>query len=354
MTESWSQADLTSSNPPPSQSRPEAANFPNQTYEMSADRQLFHAPEKYPEPPKNMYYEVPKEQPASQRPKPIFPWETNQPKPTRVFADDPPPTPSETAPSIITDDDDTETETVAPSTPTISVTSQEPLAGFSRSNAWDDMPEIDRYIANLPQNRCAKVQVLFDDAQGPTRSGDQSITSPTSEAPSQQHDRRGSLKITDFPTEIERPSLPVTPAPVRRPSFWGEERDAAGELPAAEGVPEQSQWNPTERLVELQRRQSQVLEKGPQSPSKAIPDRQMLGSAAFVADEAIPESTRGAPSIAEEPTPGSVEDNTPVPASTRTASEGDAVALPTAPVPVPISAAPNLAGRAPNPAATTA
>ena len=349
MIGSWNQADLASSNPPPSQSRPEAANFPNQTYEMSADPQLFHAPEKYPEPPKNMYYEVPEGQPASQRPKPIFPWETNQLKPTRVFADDPPTT-SETAPSVTTDDD-TQTETVSPSTPTISVTSQELLPGFSRSNAWDDMPEIDRYIANLPQNRHAKIQVLLNNTQGPSGSGDQSITSPASEA-QPQHDRRGSIKITDFPTEIERPSLPVTPAPVRRPSFWGEERDAAGELPAAEGVPEQSQWDPSERLVALQRSQSQVLEMGPQSPSKAIPDRQMLGSAVLVAEEAAPESTREAPATAEEPTAESVEENTPVPAATRIDGEEEVAALPTAPVSVPISRALNRADAARNPAAT--
>jgi len=34
----------------------------------------------------------------------------------------------------------------------------------------------------------------------------------------------------------------VTPAPIRRPSFWGEERDEEGELPAAEGVPSQEDW----------------------------------------------------------------------------------------------------------------
>lgn len=50
------------------------------------------------------------------------------------------------------------------------------------------------------------------------------------------------MRLTDFPTELERPSLPVTPAPRRRPSFWGEERDEKGELPAAEGVPAQEDW----------------------------------------------------------------------------------------------------------------
>jgi hypothetical protein len=33
----------------------------------------------------------------------------------------------------------------------------------------------------------------------------------------------------------------VTPAPIRRPSFWGDDRDEAS-LPAAEGVPKQEDW----------------------------------------------------------------------------------------------------------------
>ncbi len=84
------------------------------------------------------------------------------------------------------------------------------------------------------------------------------------------------MRLTDFPTEFERPSLPVTPAPVRRPSFWGAERDAQGDLPAAEGVPDQSEWDPVSKLAELQRRQSEVLGQGPGSPTRAIPDRQMV------------------------------------------------------------------------------
>ncbi len=99
------------------------------------------------------------------------------------------------------------------------------------------------------------------------------------------------MKLTDFPTEIERPSLPVTPAPVRRPSFWGAERDAQGQLPGAEGVPEQSEWDPVTRLAELQRRQSDVLEKGSaEGAGRVIPDRRM------------PESARGIPETWEEET----------------------------------------------------
>lgn len=311
---------------PPAQSRPEAANFPNQTYEMSEDRHLFQAPPQYPEPPKNMYYEVPKERPVNDRPPPIFPWELSQPKPTRVFAEDLTPTPSapqtETTPSVTTDDDTT-TETASPSTPTVKVSSPEPFTSFSRTNAWDDIPEIDRYISSLPQNRRANVQVLFNNISQPAQSStspinDPSITSPTAEKPlsQPQTDRRASVKITDFPTEIERPSLPVTPAPVRRPSFWGEERDSAGELPAAEGVPQnQNEWNPSAKLAELQRRQSEVLEKGPPSPPRPMPQRAMVGS-----------------TISE------------VPEGARIATLEEAKSLPTQPQPVPVFGTLNFGG----------
>jgi len=113
-----------------------------------------------------------------------------------------------------------------------------------------------------------------------TAATSEAILSPDA-APAPQ-ERRPSMRLTDFPTEIERPSLPVTPAPVRRPSFWGEERDEAGELPAAEGVPKQEHWNPAAKLEELQQRQSEVLAQGPTSPQREIPDRKLPGSAAPV------------------------------------------------------------------------
>ena len=258
---------------------------------MSEDRSLFQAP-KPPEPPKGMY-EIPKT-PADERLKPIFPWESRALKPTRVFADDVPepstaPS-SETAPSTITDPTDTEeteTEKITPTTPSVGFTSAEAFANYARSNAWDDMPEIDRYIASLPQNRRAKVQVLFNKVNNtaaplePSSStGESALFSPSTEdaPPASATQRRPSMKVTDFPTEIERPSLPVTPAPVRRPSFWSAERDAAGDLPGAEGVPEQSEWDPVAKLVELQRRQSEVLEKGQVGEGRSIPSRGLVES----------------------------------------------------------------------------
>lgn len=199
---------------------------------MSSDPTPFKAPERYPDPPKDMYYEVPKT-PTYQKPAPIFPWEKNAPKPTRVFPEDnfdvaEYHSTSDLSPALIDEDDD-KTAAVTVTTPTIQVTSADPWQTFTRGNAWDDIPEIERYIGNLQKNRKGNIQVL----QG-YGSGIEQVSSPGA--------RRHSMKLTDFPTELERPSLPVTPAPIRRPSFWGEERDEEGELPAAEGVPSQEDW----------------------------------------------------------------------------------------------------------------
>ncbi|KAM3065697.1 glycogenin glucosyltransferase [Clarireedia jacksonii] len=197
--------------PPPEGSGPEASNFPTTHYDMSHDATPFKAPGRYPDPPSNMYYEVPKT-PKYQRPAPIFPWEQNAPEPTRVFAED--------------NYDDTVPEVAeVPETPTsATATNDDDQPTYARGNAWDEVPEIERYVGNLTKGRKGDVQVV----QGTG-------------------------------AELERPSLPVTPAPIRRPSFWGEERDAEGQLPGAEGVPSQEDWDPAAQLDMLARRQSDVL-----------------------------------------------------------------------------------------------
>jgi hypothetical protein len=307
--------------PPPPHSKPEASNFPNQIYDMSEDRSLFVPPAKYPDPPKDMWYEVPEKVPEPPKPKPIFPWEGRTRKPTRVFptfkAPTPPPilkpepieTPitdatDATYATDATDDKDdkdaTQESQETESTPPAATGSPDLWQYFQqRTNAWDDMPEIEQYVRAFSQSRRGKIQVLH---QAHTQSsGD--VKLPPDEG------RRPSMKVTDFPTEIERPSLPVTPAPIRRLSFWSEERDEAGDLPAAEGVPTQEEWvrrfssypkpefpalspplpgfwrcqfcgrqNPISKLDELQRRQSRVLEIGPELPTKDMPTREMPGS----------------------------------------------------------------------------
>ncbi|KAH7382180.1 nucleotide-diphospho-sugar transferase [Pyrenochaeta sp. MPI-SDFR-AT-0127] len=239
---------------PPVQSKPEAANFPSQTYTFSDSHTLFKAPQAYPDPPKDMWYKVPESRPKpAEKPKPIFPWEQEpeRPKATRVFAEDLPPEPTP-APAVSSPvhafstvhyQDELET---APAGADVGVTSPDSISSpksadeqwqaFQQSNvnAWDSVPGIETYVRAIMEShgRRGKTQILHQ------VTGTEDLSSPLLE----RRNRRESLILTDFPSAVERPSLPVTPAPVRRPTFWGGERDEAGELPAAEGVPDQTEW----------------------------------------------------------------------------------------------------------------
>ncbi|KAK2002009.1 nucleotide-diphospho-sugar transferase [Colletotrichum falcatum] len=254
------------SQPPPADSRPEALNFPSQTYEMSQDPAPFVPPERYPSPPRNMWYEVPKQKPT-QKPRPLFPWEANQPKPTRTFTADlvvpeaeessGTPTGEEAAssgsqapaePSLIgPSTTGQKSEPSTPSTPTIKVSPSNPWTAFTRTNAWDEVPEIERYVEGLQKHRRGKSQGLVGVYDGKA---------------AKEH----GLKLTDFPSVVERPSLPVTPAPIRRPKFWGGgpsagDGDNEEELPVAQGVPPQSDWDPSAQLQKLAKQQSEALLK---------------------------------------------------------------------------------------------
>ncbi|KAJ4399647.1 glycogenin glucosyltransferase [Didymella pomorum] len=290
---------------PPAQSKPEAANFPRETYTFNESRDLFNAPSAYPEPPQDMWYKVPENKPKPyEAPKPIFPWEmeASRPKPTRVFAEDyPPPAPAPAPAPEVSEfeaspptaqfttthyDHDSSQDQWTRAKPTRvwrddpppfkPQTAEESWQAFSQSsaNAWDSVPGIDTYVRSImeTQTKRGKVQVLQQ------ATGTDDLGSPTLS----RKDRRESLILTDFPTAVERPSLPVTPAPVRRPTFWGEERDEQGELPAAEGVPDQNEWNPEVKLEELRR--SSVVEfehlkkdEHPEPPLRALPEHSVLG-----------------------------------------------------------------------------
>ncbi|KAL5116434.1 glycogenin glucosyltransferase [Pleosporales sp. CAS-2024a] len=277
---------------PPTQSKPEAANFPIEQYAFSESRQLFQAPQSYPEPPKDMWYKVPESRPrTADKPKAIFPWEQqgDRPKPTRVFAEDlvPEPTPdvsSPTHPFSTVHYDSSELEASAASTEGVNspqgVSSpkpaDQPWQTFQKNsgNAWDNMPGIENYVRAIMESqggRRTKSQILQ-----PT-TGTEELHSPQLE----RKNRRESLILTDFPSAMERPSLPVTPAPIRRPTFWGEERYETSELAAAEGVPDQTEWNPTAKLEELRRSSLVEFEHltkdpHPDPPLRALPEHSVL------------------------------------------------------------------------------
>lgn len=298
-----------------------------------------------------MWYEVPTA-PSYQPPAPLFPWETHAPKPTRVFpgeggSGDQPVFGGATLPVQGTEkeekaEDEGSSGTSAPETFRAEPSPGESWASYSRANVWDEMPEIERYISAIQRNRKGQVQVLHSrspsGAMGPSSSG-----TPTGSG------RRVSLKLTDFPTEVERPSLPVTPAPVRPATFWGDEQEeeGEGELPAAVGVPAQEDWvgphshphlrashphpqsqsdlgstqrqaptvvvdcpncgfkfrlimgqNPTDQLDKLARDQTvmlttKLLRKDSASPTRDIPDRVMpFGSEGMVSPTYVPQAPR--------------------------------------------------------------
>jgi len=176
-----------------------------------------------------MYYEVPKEKPKPQeKPKAIFPWEREKymPKPTRVFAEDfpLPPLPQQlptTAKGQLPTSMTEPTEIVAP------------IPFMPQPNVWDNVQSIDRYVRAVMESKIRRSRSTFQ-----TQARLEDVMSPKAE----RSDRRESLILTDFPSADDRPSLPVTPAPIRRPTFWEGERDDEGNLLAAEGVPDQADW----------------------------------------------------------------------------------------------------------------
>ncbi|KAJ5514248.1 Glycosyl transferase family 8 [Penicillium fimorum] len=219
--------------PPPVNTKPEGFSLQQKTYDMSEDTHLFQPPSSYPEAPKNMWYQVPPK--PEPKPTTVFPWESHAPKPTRVFAEEAPVESAET--SVIPKEPVQHSlpSEPAPPGPSPSYTrvpfepSAESWQAYNRSNAWDEDPEIQRYIETI-QARRTKSQVTSPGAN--SNSPDKSPPAPGS---------RPSIKITDFPTEDERPSLPVTPAPIHRISY-GDEASGTAALPVAEGVPSQEEW----------------------------------------------------------------------------------------------------------------
>ncbi|KAG5951116.1 hypothetical protein E4U53_003745 [Claviceps sorghi] len=265
--------------PPPPNSKPEAVDFPTAHYEMSRDPSPFVPPMRYPSPPKNMWYKVPEPTRTSAgKPRQIFPWEAKQPTPSRSFAGAVTHEPDLISPAAEASASLEglalpSSHTGASSTPghpmtssgagslqeevseTAPATTGDPWDSFSRANAWDNVPGIGQYVEKFQKRRHENSRSSV--------STPGFVPSPSATAGTLRMPR--ALRVTDFPTEVERPSLPVTPAPIKRPSFWGEDevhsdaRDEARSLPAAEGVPSQSDWDPAAQLEKLAQQHSEAL-----------------------------------------------------------------------------------------------
>ncbi|KAF3491654.1 glycogenin-2 [Arthroderma uncinatum] len=247
--------------PPPVDSKPEAVSFPVQIYTMSKDTELFQPPKSYPEAPKNMYYEVPTTAPTPKKQTSVFPWERSAPTPTRIFLGE------EWESSQATESPTSSTRPI----PGQAEWSSQGLESYPRSNAWDEVPEIEKYMRSLHKPRQAGVSVISGSGSSHTRG-------PSTGSKSSS--RKSNLRLTHFPPEQERPSPAVTPALIMRSPSLSSTADESWEneeLPAAEGVPSQKEWNPVQRLKELQRRQSLFLEKPIEFQSREVPKRQMPG-----------------------------------------------------------------------------
>ncbi|RWA08041.1 hypothetical protein EKO27_g7073 [Xylaria grammica] len=243
--------------PPPAESKPEAINFPATIYEMSTSAAPFIAPQRYPSPPKGMWYDIPKETPAasSEPLKPIFPWETRRSTPSRVFVDEGPKfsQPSGVhsfdahsgeqeaqplAESIVTGTPTARrgSEPLTPTTPTIQVNTSNPWTSYSRTNAWDEVPEIERYVDFVQRSQKPR-----------------SRRSP------------GTIGLPSPGDGIENVTWRRRGTPIHRPNFWGDASIGEGDvnplLPSAEGVPGQGDWDPVAQLQKLAKQQSEELLK---------------------------------------------------------------------------------------------
>lgn len=254
-------------------------------------------------------------------PRHVFPWEARAPKPTRVFPQADVLSPPAAATEILTEEaqgNSTNEELRRTRSP------ENPWEAFSqRTNQWDENPEITRYMEKLNKPRKAPIQVLLNQ---------QSQLDDGKEGPPPVTERRISLRLTDFPTAVERPSLPVTPAPIRRSGYFGEETEEQSVMPIAQGVPRQEEWvrrftsqylpavpnpilrdiggtlhltcqhcgkqNPIIKLEELQRRQNQMLAgeelitSAPTLPEREMPESQSAEEAIEAAVKSMTISSR--------------------------------------------------------------
>lgn len=285
--------DATRAAPPP-RSEPEAASFSNPLYEFNNDPKPFRPPHSYAEPPKDMYYSVPSTKPkVEDKPPPIFPWERRDQKPSRTWVEDEPaPLPKEPVLDLEATGLDEFAVSVEPTGHTQTAiaavnASEAPWQTFGavNKNAWDDVSGIGDYVRALTasQKNRGGVQVLSsaDTSQVPGHVLSPGQDSHHAEFMERVSHRRESLILTDFPSVIERPSLPVTPAPIRRPNFWDGRRDGESDMPAAEGVPDQADWDPSAQLEQL-RRNSLIETISMTSPERTLTNRNMPTTAQLI------------------------------------------------------------------------
>lgn len=180
-------------------------------------------------PSRNLRSEV-SNPPSSQTLSPIFPWEYGSQKPSRVFAEDR----GVWIPSLVdldkrvTTEMNTQHKESATDLESHDILPNNNWQSFSRTNAWDEVPEINKYVGGLVNQERVKLETSNRQTSELKQNLESGFRTPN-------------IRFTDIPTGYQRSILPVTPALKRRSDFWGEDAHD-NQLPSAEGVPSQEEW----------------------------------------------------------------------------------------------------------------
>ncbi|KAF3158660.1 glycogenin glucosyltransferase [Orbilia oligospora] len=255
---------------PPPNSRPEASNWPTQIYENEWDQAkqdtgLFVPPRVASPPTDLLNFEVPPKPQPSPRPSPIFPWEHGNTTPaTRVFAGEGSPSPTLPLALPGSVDDEFETEEAAGGY------SARGMAGwdsYSRTNAWDSIPSIERYVASFQQSTQPRRTVRKGDVtpNPQIRGADERILRTDGE----HFDDETTIMTTTITstTGLLPPEISVTPTPFKSlRGYRSHAMDDETKFPSAQGIPDQQHWDPMKSLAELRNAPGELLNRSPPSP----------------------------------------------------------------------------------------
>ncbi|KAF3308551.1 glycogenin glucosyltransferase [Orbilia oligospora] len=264
------QWDAGRSSPPPN-SRPEASNWPAQLYENEWDQAkqdtgLFVPPRVASPPTDLLNFEVPPKPQPSPRPSPIFPWEHGNTTPaTRVFAGEGSPSPTLPLALPGSVDDEFETEEAAGG---YSARGMAAWDSYSRTNAWDSIPSIERYVASFQQSTQPRRTVRKGDVtpNPQIRGADERILRTDGEHFDDETTTTTTTTITST-TGLLPPEISVTPTPFKSlRGYRSHAMDDETKFPSAQGIPDQQHWDPMKSLAELRNAPGELLNRSPPSP----------------------------------------------------------------------------------------
>ncbi|KAF3154240.1 glycogenin glucosyltransferase [Orbilia oligospora] len=262
------QWDAGRSSPPPN-SRPEASNWPTQLYENEWDQAkqdtgLFVPPRVASPPTDLLNFEVPPKPQPSPRPSPIFPWEHGNTTPaTRVFAGEGSPSPTLPLALPGSVDDEFETEEAAGG---YSARGMAAWDSYSRTNAWDSIPSIERYVASFQQSTQPRRTVRKGDVtpNPQIRGADERILRTDGEHFDDETTTTTTITST---TGLLPPEISVTPTPFKSlRGYRSHAMDDETKFPSAQGIPDQQHWDPMKSLAELRNAPGELLNRSPPSP----------------------------------------------------------------------------------------